>query len=98
VVIFQVLDPAELNFTFSDPVLFHDLETGRELYVDPSTAGRLYTARLAEHRQAIRLACDRQGIEFHGLATDRPLDLALFDYLRGRLERGHRLRARRSRT
>jgi uncharacterized protein (DUF58 family) len=98
VVVFQVLDPAELDFAFRTPALFRDLETGRELYVDPTTAGRQYAMRLAEHREAIRTACDRQGIEFHGLATDRPLDLALFDYLRGRLERGRTLRARRIRA
>jgi uncharacterized protein (DUF58 family) len=95
VVVFQVLDPAELKFDFHEPALFRDLETGRELYVDPAVAGQQYAARLWDHREAIRVACDRHGIEFHGLATDQPLDLALFDYLRGRMERGRANRGRR---
>jgi uncharacterized protein (DUF58 family) len=98
VVVFQVLDPAEIRFEFQEPALFRDLETGRELYVDPAVAGRQYAARLLEHREGIRAACDRQGIEFHGLTTDRPLDLALFDYLRERVVRGRRVRMRRSRV
>ncbi len=98
VVVFHVLDPAEVRFEFHEPAIFYDLESGRELYVDPAVAERQYSARLTEHRDAIRAACDRLGIEYHPLTTDRPLELALFDYLRGRLERGRAVRGRRIRA
>lgn len=94
VVLFQVLDPAELTLRFDSPAIFHDVESGRDLYVDPNVVRKQYSARLAEHNAAIHAVCDRLGIEHHLLATDRPLELALFDYLRGRAVR----RAGRGRT
>ena len=97
-VLFQTLDPGELELAIREPTIFRDLETGRELYVDPALAGRQYAERLAQHCAEIRQICDRQGIELHRLTTDRPLDLVLFDYLRGRLERGHKTRVRRVRA
>src|SRR4029077_4113317 len=38
VVILRVLDPAELDFTFDKPATFVDMESGRDLYIDPTTA------------------------------------------------------------
>ena len=38
VVILRVLDPAEVEFTFSNPSMFVDVESGRQMYVEPSTA------------------------------------------------------------
>jgi len=87
IVVFQVLDPAELTLAFTEPALFYDMESGRDLYVDPATARRDYENRMSQHNAAVRAACDRLGIEYHQLTTDQPLELALFDYLRGRLER-----------
>ena len=37
VLLFQVLDPAETGFRFDKAIVFEDVETGRELYVDPET-------------------------------------------------------------
>src|SRR4051794_1177388 len=34
VVVLRILDPAELEFPFATPAMFHDVESGRELYVD----------------------------------------------------------------
>ena len=45
VVLMRVLDPAEIEFRFQDPALFHDLESGRELYVDPAAARATPAAR-----------------------------------------------------
>src|SRR5690606_6361387 len=36
VVLFQLLDPAEATFDFQEPALFEDVESGRQLYVDPA--------------------------------------------------------------
>jgi uncharacterized protein (DUF58 family) len=88
IVIFQVLDPAELSLGFDEPAIFHDMESGRDLYVDPATARRDYETRIRRHNESVHATCDQLGIEYHQLITDQPLELALFDYLRGRLERG----------
>src|SRR3954470_5165084 len=46
VIVFQVLDPAELEFQFDEAALFVDAESDRELYVDPQTIRDEYLRRL----------------------------------------------------
>ena len=38
VVVFQVLDPAELTFNFEPAVMFEDIESGEKLFIDPAAA------------------------------------------------------------
>ena len=91
IVLFHILDPAELNFTFDHATVFQDMESGRDLYIDPPSARRDYLERLRAHTTAARGICEKLGISYHSLATDRPLELALFDFLRAR---GHAKRSR----
>ena len=88
VVVVQVLDPAELTFDFQNPAMFEDVESGRVLFIDPATARKEYVRKLTAHRDALKSTCERLGISWQGLSTDRPLDLALFDFLRERMQRG----------
>jgi uncharacterized protein (DUF58 family) len=90
VVVLRVLDPAELDFRFFAPGMFQDVETGRQLYIDPDAARADYERRFAEHSAAMKRACLDFGIEFAELTTDRPLELALFDLLQARLRRARR--------
>ena len=87
VVVFHVLDPAELNFDFDSPALFRDVETGRDLYIDPSAARKNYTRLLNDHLKNAKSTCQRLGIDYHLFATDRPFDLVLLDFLQGRMRR-----------
>lgn len=91
VIVLRVLDRAERDFTFSDPSIFHDLESGRELYVDPGAIRQQYLRRFQEHTAAIELACRDLGIDFCQMTTDRPLELALFDFLHARQRRGKQI-------
>jgi uncharacterized protein (DUF58 family) len=97
VLVLRLLDPAERDFTFRDPSMFHDLESGRQLYVDPAAARQQYLRRFGEHTAAVQRACDDLGIDFCQMTTDRPLELALFDFLHARQRRG-RQAARHRRT
>ncbi len=90
VVVLRVLDPAEVEFTFAAPGMFHDLESGRTIYIDPSAARAEYKRRFAEHATQLNSACSNLGIDFAQLTTDRPLELALFDLLHARMRRGRR--------
>ena len=91
-VVFQVLDPAELTFEFKDPAMFHDLESGRTLFIDPSLARKEYRRKLEAHCASLRSTCQRLGATYYRLPTDRPLDLALFDFLRERMQLRRRVR------
>ena len=84
VVLFQVLDPAELTLSFEQPTLFQDLETGREVYVDPEATRRDYQARFAEHQGRIETIAQGLGVDYRKVTTDQPLDRALGEFLRSR--------------
>jgi uncharacterized protein (DUF58 family) len=88
VILLRVLDPAEVHFTFANPSMFRDVESGRELYVDPDAVRGEYLRRFAEHAARLAKACSDLGIEFLQVETDRPLELVLFDLLKARMRKG----------
>ena len=92
VVVFHVLDPAELNFDFESPALFRDIETWRDMYIDPSAARESYKDMLNKHLATARSTCSKLGIDYHLFATDRSFDLALLDFLHDRTHRRKRVR------
>jgi uncharacterized protein (DUF58 family) len=90
--IFQVLDPAEPGFDFREASMFRDLESGRELFIDPRSARKEYTRRLEVHCTALLEISRRLGVAYHRVTTDRPFELALLDFLGGRQALGRRAR------
>jgi uncharacterized protein (DUF58 family) len=88
VLAFQLLDPAELEFRFTEPTLFVDSETGREMYVDPAAVRAEYLNRLHAHLASVETACATAGAEFRRFTTDAPLELALSEFLRKRMHGG----------
>ncbi len=90
--LFQILDPRELSFTFDEPALFRDLESGRTLFVDPGAVRGGYQRALDQHVAAIGQICRRLGIDHQLLSTEAPLDKALLTFIggRGRRRRGRR--------
>lgn len=90
VVVFRVLDPAEADFSFSDPALFLDLESSRELYIDPSAARDEYLRRFQRHAEGIAAACRNLGVDLFTFTTARPLELALHEFLGTRESRHKR--------
>jgi uncharacterized protein (DUF58 family) len=90
VIVLRILDPAEVAFNFATPAMFQDLESGRELYVDPGAARAGYLARIAEHTALVERACTDLVIDFQPITTDSPLELVLFNFLKARLRRAAR--------
>ena len=88
VVILRTLDPAEVDFNFDQATMFQDLETGREIYVDPQSAAGEYKKRFQEHEATIEKTCDDLGIDFFQIKTDQPLETALFNLLQVRAKGG----------
>jgi len=91
VLLFHILDPAELAFHFEKAVMFHDVESDRDLFIDPVTARKEYLKKLEAHNAAVQSACQNLGIAYRRFGTDRALELALFDFLRERMRRGKRV-------
>lgn len=92
--VFQIVDPAELTFKFEQPTLFEDSESHRELFLDPAAARRRYVEKFSAHSAALRSIGQKLGVSHHQVVTDRPLELALFEFLQERLRRGRRAVAR----
>ena len=90
-VIFHVLDPAEITFPYSDPSRFLDLESGEEVPVVPEDFADQYRKMMQEHIESIRSKCSESRIDYVLLDTSKPLDEALFAYL-GNRERLMRVR------
>lgn len=91
VVVFRVLDPAELSFAFDEAVILSDLESGRRMYVDPAAAQAEYLKRFRAHAAQIAKACNDQGVDLIECPTDRPLEWALVDLLAVRERRGREI-------
>jgi uncharacterized protein (DUF58 family) len=90
-VVFHVLDPAEIHFPYTEASRFHDVETGEELPVVPEGFADQYRKMVAEHIEALRTRCAEARIDYTLLDTSKPLDEALFNYL-GNRERLMRVR------
>ncbi len=88
VIVFHVLDPAELSFDFDQPALFEDVESGKTLYVDPDIIRKQYVDQFTDHIAQVEATCEKLGIDYERCPTDRPLELALFDFLSARLSKG----------
>src|SRR6266404_566786 len=90
--VFQLLDPAELTFEFGAASMFEDAESGKTLFIEPSIARKEYLKRLEGHCAGLRSTCQKLGIAYNRLATDRSLELVLFDFLRERMQRKGQVR------
>ena len=97
VFVFHTLDPAEMTLKFDDAAVFEDLESGRDLYVDPDLIRQQYLQDFGAHLEVVAQICDRLGIEYRRFTTDQPLELALFEFLRSRMEEGKKVLRRAAR-
>ena len=82
VILMRILDPQEIDFQFDDPKIFEDMESGKQLFVDPPSIRNNYLKRFQEHSEAIDEICRRQGVQQIVLPTNRPLDEALSEFVR----------------
>lgn len=89
VIVFHVLDPAELEFPFEGATHFEDLETGERIPVVPEELAERYRQLIAEHVSSLGRLLGENRIDYTLVNTRLPLDHALFDYLsrRQRLSR-----------
>jgi uncharacterized protein (DUF58 family) len=90
-VVFHVLDPAELDFPYTDASRFEDLETGEEVPVVPESFAEQYRKLMREHIEALTTKFSEARIVYVLLNSEKPLDDALFHYL-GNRERLMRVR------
>jgi len=84
---FHILDPAELQPSFSESTLLEDMETGDQLEVSAEYARKEYATRIKEHSETMKRKAQDVGADYILLNTSEPLDLALREYLLFRTRR-----------
>ena len=85
VIIFNILDPSEIEFPFENLSRFEDVETGRRIYLDPRSAKDAYQQRFAEHFAEIEQFAQSLGIDFFQISTADPFDKPLRHLLSQRM-------------
>jgi uncharacterized protein (DUF58 family) len=81
VIVFQLLDPMELEFDFQTSAQFVDMETNSEMHVIPDFIRQEYRRILKNQVELFERECARDRIDFSLIDTSQPLDHALFTYL-----------------
>jgi uncharacterized protein (DUF58 family) len=77
VIVFQVLDAAELDFPFRHPTLFKGLEELPEISTDPLSVRDSYLAELGKHLAAVEAACRGLEVDLVRVRTDADLGVEL---------------------
>jgi uncharacterized protein (DUF58 family) len=89
VILFQTLDPAELDLNLLKPCALKDLETGEELAVNPRVLADEYRAEFGRFIEHYKKACAGMTIDYRVVRTNQPLEDFVQVYLseRRRLSR-----------
>ncbi len=82
--VFQIVDPSERDFDFTDPLTLRDLEDASEQYLVPDEIREAYLANRQAHFQAIQREAVAAEIDLCELVCDQPLDRALRHFLHHR--------------
>lgn len=81
IILFHVLDPAEIKPAFRRPVLLVDMESDTAMDVSPEYVHTEYPAKIGAHIESLRDRAKGAGLDYFLLDTSRPLDEALREYL-----------------
>ncbi len=87
VILFHILDEAEVRFPFAGMVEFEDSETEEKISVDANQFQADYLAEVRGFCDEYRRMCFQSGIDYVGLDTSMQFDKALTEYLVSRRAR-----------
>lgn len=87
VIVFHILDEAEVTFPFDGMVELRDPETGQKQSVRAADAGRDYRRTIEEFRQRLDKSFSESAVDYIPLDTSMPYDKALMEYLLNRRNR-----------
>ncbi len=84
VIVFHILDPAEIEFPFRQTTLFKGLEGLPEILTEPHALRKAYQDELREFLDELKKGCQMIDIDYVPLRTDQDLDGPLASYLASR--------------
>jgi uncharacterized protein (DUF58 family) len=80
-IVFHVMDRAELEFEYADPSAFEDLESGEQIPIVPEALAGQYRELVQAHITGLTERFSANRIDYTLVNTSAPLDHALFSYL-----------------
>ena len=84
VLVFHVLDPREIDFSFDAHTKFKDMESGEVKATEPWHIQKEYQKAVENFRTTLGVRCREQHVDYIPLSTDQSLDVALLAYLNKR--------------
>jgi uncharacterized protein (DUF58 family) len=81
VILFHILDEAEVHFPFDGLIEFTDVETPDRLTLDAKGMRGDYLQAVAAFREAYRTECSRANVDYVAIDTSVSFDKALMEYL-----------------
>lgn len=80
VIVFHLLDPAEINFDFESDASFVDLETREEIITQPHLIKKAYRDKMKQRLDYLKRECRNHGIEYNLIDTSQSFEKALMNY------------------
>jgi uncharacterized protein (DUF58 family) len=87
VILFHILDEAEVKFPFDGVIEFEEPERSDRVQVDATNFRRDYIQEMEAFRERFRRDCFQSGIDYVALDTSMQFDKALIEYLISRRSR-----------
>ena len=84
VLVFQVLDPLEINLDYNQNIIFQDLETNEKIETEPWHIQSDYKKHIQEILKYYKTECAVNKIDYHLLTINNNLDYALSKFLNKR--------------
>jgi uncharacterized protein (DUF58 family) len=81
VIVFHIVDPAEMKFPFDQLTEFIDPETDERILTAPRNVRQHYLAEMEEFYDQYRQGCADLKVDYKLFDTSMPLELALSEYL-----------------
>jgi uncharacterized protein (DUF58 family) len=81
VALFHVMDPQELEFSFTEASSFEDMESGDQMPIVPGKLAADYRRLVELHIETLSKKASQQPVDYMLLNTGMPLDFALFRFL-----------------
>jgi len=89
VLVFHVMDHAEIELPFTGPMEFIGLEQGSRLSTHPAAIRKSYRAEVQAFRDRVRIACERNRCHYVFADTSQPWSEVLSAYLASRQHTGY---------
>ena len=85
VIVFHILDPAEVELPFTSWMIFRDPENPEvEMRLDARQVREMYRENLKEHGDQLRKGCTAAAIDYVPVETREPFETSLAGYLQAR--------------